>query len=87
MCPQLQLQSSFKSNCQLFVFVGLNLVLYSEDLEYMDEFAMSRGYRLHVHPFKTYHNIVQQGLSLETGKQTYIGLKMVNKSREFDTYI
>ena len=62
----------------IYCFVsGLSMILYSEDFEYIDELAMSRGFRIHIHPFNTYASLVQQGLSLETGKQTYIGMKMV----------
>ena len=57
--------------------VGLDLVLYSEDYEYIDELAMARGFRVDIHPYGTYPNLQEQGISLETGKQTYIGLKMV----------
>ena len=63
------------------------MILYSEDLEYIDEFALSRGFRIHIHPFNTYANLVQQGISLETGKQTYIGMKMVSRYNTTRTWV
>ena len=58
-------------------FAGLDLILFTEQHEYLDDFVQDLGFRLQIHPYGTMTNLVQHGISISPGFQTNIGLKMV----------
>ena len=59
--------------------LGLNLILYVEEREYLRGITQGLGARFVIHPFKTLPFVAENGLSVATGTETFVGIKMVSK--------
>ena len=59
-------------------FAGLNVLLYVEDHEYIRGITQGLGARYVIHPYKTLPFVAENGLSVATGTETFVGIKMVS---------
>ena len=76
-----QLPSAHKYTTWLIfivISIGLNLILYVENHEYIRGVTEGLGARFVIHPYNTLAFVPENGLSVATGTETYIGIKMVN---------
>ena len=62
-----------------FTFTGLNTLLYVEDHEYVRGITQGLGARFVIHPYKTLPFVAENGLSVATGTETFVGIKMVSQ--------
>ena len=62
----------------VFSFAGLNVLLYVEDHEYIRGITQGLGARFVIHPYKTLPFVAENGLSVATGTETFVGIKMVS---------
>ena len=62
----------------VFSFAGLNVLLYVEDHEYIRGITQGLGARFVIHPYKTLPFVAENGLSVATGTEIFVGIKMVS---------
>ena len=56
----------------------MNLVLYVEEHEYLKGIVRGLGARFAIHPYKTSPFVAENGMSVATGTETFVGIKMVS---------
>ncbi len=65
---------------KISLFLGLSLIIYTQDREYMRGLTVGKGVKVKLHAFDTMP-ILEDAFSVPPGFETFIGMKMVSVNR------
>ena len=57
----------------------MNLIVYLETEEYLSGYTLGKGARVVLHPFNTMYFPEESGVSVPSGAETFIGVKLVSQ--------
>ena len=64
------------------IVLGLSLVVYTQEREYLKGLTMGKGMRVQLHPFNTLP-ILENAYSIAPGFETFMGIKLVSPKKIF----